>query len=132
MPTDRKLGIAQALIDGEAEALTRKAIERALEGDPVALRLILERLLPARKVAPVRIELPKIETLEDAKQAVAHILEQQCAGELTADEAEGLLKTVEQLISVVQLKELQERTKLHAEEKAKAERVVKAAGIRVE
>jgi len=29
---------AEALLDGEAEALTRKAIERAKEGDPVALR----------------------------------------------------------------------------------------------
>ena len=30
----------------EAEALTRKAIERALEGDTTALRLCLDRLLP--------------------------------------------------------------------------------------
>jgi hypothetical protein len=30
---------AEALLDGEAEALTRKAIERALEGDTTALRL---------------------------------------------------------------------------------------------
>jgi hypothetical protein len=32
---------AEALLDGEVEALTRKAIERALEGDGVALRLCL-------------------------------------------------------------------------------------------
>ena len=32
---------AEALLDGEAEALTRKAIERAKEGDSVALRLVL-------------------------------------------------------------------------------------------
>ena len=40
---------AEALLDGEAEALTRKAVELALEGDTVALRLCLERLLPPRK-----------------------------------------------------------------------------------
>jgi Family of unknown function (DUF5681) len=34
---------AEALLDGEVQALTRKAIERALEGDGVALRLCLER-----------------------------------------------------------------------------------------
>jgi hypothetical protein len=39
---------AEALLDGEAEALTRKAIEKAKEGDSVALRLCLERILPAR------------------------------------------------------------------------------------
>ena len=36
---------AEALLDGEAEALTRKAVEMALAGDTVALRLCLERIL---------------------------------------------------------------------------------------
>ena len=40
---------ALALIDGEGEALTRKAIDMALAGDTVALRLCLERLAPPRK-----------------------------------------------------------------------------------
>ena len=33
----------QALLEGEAESLTRKAIEMAQEGDPVALRMCLDR-----------------------------------------------------------------------------------------
>ena len=33
----------EALLDGEAEAITRKAIEKAKEGDMVAIRLCLER-----------------------------------------------------------------------------------------
>jgi len=37
---------AEALLDGEAEALTRKAIERALDGDPTALRICIDRILP--------------------------------------------------------------------------------------
>ena len=36
---------AEALLDGEAEALTRKAIEMAMAGDTTALRLCLERIL---------------------------------------------------------------------------------------
>ena len=46
----------EALLDGEAEALTRKAIERALEGDSVALRLCLERIpsRPARAAHALR------------------------------------------------------------------------------
>ena len=39
----------QDLLDGEAEALGRKAIELALAGDTVALRLCLERIAPPRK-----------------------------------------------------------------------------------
>jgi hypothetical protein len=36
----------EALLDGEAEALTRKAIEMALDGDGPAMRLCLDRLCP--------------------------------------------------------------------------------------
>ena len=51
---------AEALLDGEAEALTRKAVEMALEGDPVALRLCMERVLSPRRDRPVRFALPAI------------------------------------------------------------------------
>jgi hypothetical protein len=51
---------AEALLDGEVERLTRKAIERALEGDGVALRLCLERLIPPRRDRPIRLDLPPI------------------------------------------------------------------------
>jgi hypothetical protein len=40
---------AEALLEGEAEMLTRKAIELGLSGDTTALRLCLERLMPPRK-----------------------------------------------------------------------------------
>jgi hypothetical protein len=50
----------QALLDGEAEALTRKAVALAKEGNPMALRLCLERLLPPRKDRPINFTLPKI------------------------------------------------------------------------
>ena len=39
----------EALLDGQAEALTRKAIEMALDGDAIALRLCLDRIYPRAK-----------------------------------------------------------------------------------
>ena len=45
----------QALLDGEAEALTRKAVELAKDGNPVALRLCLERLLPPGRIGPLTL-----------------------------------------------------------------------------
>jgi hypothetical protein len=36
----------EALLEGEAEGLTRKAIEMALSGDMIALRLCLDRIAP--------------------------------------------------------------------------------------
>jgi hypothetical protein len=40
---------AEVLLEGEAEALTRRAIELALEGDTTALKLCLERIVPQRR-----------------------------------------------------------------------------------
>src|ERR1700737_1634281 len=52
-PADRKVACrnkttiaAAALLAGEAEALTRRAVELALVGDPTAMRLCIERILP--------------------------------------------------------------------------------------
>ena len=50
---------AEALLEGEAEKLTRKCIELAMDGDTVALRLCLERIYPARKDRPVTFPLPR-------------------------------------------------------------------------
>ncbi|MGH1571925.1 DUF5681 domain-containing protein [Methylobacterium sp. P31] len=44
----------EALLDGEAEALTRKAIEMALDGDGPAMRLCLDRLYPRAGTATCR------------------------------------------------------------------------------
>jgi len=40
------------LLDSEAEALTGKAVELALAGDPIALRLWLNRILAPRRARP--------------------------------------------------------------------------------
>jgi hypothetical protein len=45
---------AAALLAGESEALTRKAVELALAGDPTAMRLCIERLLPPRRERTVK------------------------------------------------------------------------------
>src|SRR5262245_2183572 len=50
----------EALLDGEAETLTRKAIELAKAGDLAALRVCLDRIAPPRKDRPVLFELPPV------------------------------------------------------------------------
>src|SRR3954469_4853520 len=100
---------AEALLDGEAEALTRKAVELAKSGDTVALRLCLDRILPARKDRHIPFSLPKLQTGADAVQATAALVQAVAAGELTPSEAAELSKLVESFSKAVALFDLEQR-----------------------
>jgi hypothetical protein len=75
---------AEALLDGEAEGLTRKAIELALAGDTTALRLCLERILPARKDRPIRLQIPQIERRAGSNQGHGSVARGRCHGRVDA------------------------------------------------
>ncbi|MAM39264.1 MAG: hypothetical protein CL949_12385, partial [Erythrobacter sp.] len=75
------------MLEGEHEALTRKAIEQALEGDGTALRLCLDRIAPPRKDAPISFALPPIRSAEDTVTASSALLLAVAEGEVTPDEA---------------------------------------------
>jgi Family of unknown function (DUF5681) len=77
----------EELLNGEAAALTRKAIDKALEGDMAALRLCLDRLLPPQRDRLVNFELPTIESASDALKASSAILASCAAGLLSLREA---------------------------------------------
>ncbi len=62
------------LLDGEAEKLTRKAVELALAGDTVALRLCMERVCPPRRDRPVKIRMARIEAPQDVLGAIATVV----------------------------------------------------------
>lgn len=100
---------AEALLDGEAEKLTRTAIDKALEGDSVALRLCLERLVPPRKDSPIRIELPVISTASDVVSASAAVLSAVASGEISPDEAGRVMTLLTAHRAIVETSELADR-----------------------
>ena len=99
----------EEILDGEADALARKAIELALGGDTVALRLCLERIAPAKRERPTPFALPKLETAADAVQASAALVEAVAAGELTTAQAAELGKLVESYIKAIEVTDVIER-----------------------
>lgn len=100
---------AEALLDGEAEALTRKAIEMALAGDGTALRLCLERIVPARRERPVRFKLPLLRTAGDASVAMAAIIVGVATAKVTPGEAAELAKLVEAYLKTIEANEFDQR-----------------------
>jgi hypothetical protein len=100
---------ALALLDGEAEALTRKAVTMALAGDATALRLCLERIAPPRRDAPVQFELPRMETAQDAAKAAGAVLEAVATGDLTPSEGAHVMGLIEAYRRALETTELEAR-----------------------
>lgn len=86
---------ALALLEGEGEALARKAVEMALNGDVVALRLCLERLVPVRKEGTIRFDLPPLVKSEDAPAAARAVLKALAGGQISPTDAESALKIID-------------------------------------
>jgi hypothetical protein len=100
---------AEALLDGEAEALTRKVIELALSGDSTALRLCLDRILPPRRERPVSFIPPTLESAGDAVGAMAAIIAAVAAGEISPGEATELSKLVQGYVVALEASEFDQR-----------------------
>lgn len=99
----------ETLLDGQAQALTQKAIDLALTGDMVALRLCLDRILPPRKDRPVTFTLPAINSAQDAAATVSAVLAAVATGELTPADAGEISKLIETYVKAFEMAELAER-----------------------
>jgi len=71
----------ESLLQGQGEALTQTAINKALEGDSIALRLCMERIAPAPKDQPISFRLPSIKGALDASKAAGSVLSAVSNGE---------------------------------------------------
>jgi hypothetical protein len=100
---------AEALLDGEAERLTRKVLEMALAGDIVAMRLCLERILPPRRERPVRFKLPELQSPPDAAAAMAALAAAVADGDLTPSEAAELSKLVAAYVKALEASDFDQR-----------------------
>ena len=98
-----------ALLEGEGEALTRKAVQMALAGDGVALRLCLDRIAPPRKDSPVEFTLPPMKTAHDAAEGAGAVLGAVAVGELTPTEGAVVMALVDAFRRTLETTELEAR-----------------------
>ena len=106
------------MLDGEAEVITRKAIELAKTGDLAAIRLCLDRIAPPRKDRPIPFSLPALGKAADASASLAAIIAGVASGDLTPSEAGELSKVVDTYARALLATELEDRvTALERERK---------------
>ena len=99
----------ESLLQGQAEALTQTAVQKALEGDSMALRLCMERIAPAPKDQPVAFSLPKMNNAMDASEAARSVLTAASEGELTPVEATRVMGLIDSYRRTLELTEIQQR-----------------------
>jgi Family of unknown function (DUF5681) len=92
---------AAAFLAGESEALTRRAVELALAGDPTAMQLCLERILPPCRERSVKFALPPIESASDIAAAMKAVTSALAGGVITPGEAERIAAVVDTFVRAI-------------------------------
>ena len=97
---------------GESEALTRKAVEMALPGDPTAMRLCMERVLAPCRERTIDFSLPALKvsgigeargpTAQDIFLAMNAVTAALAKGEITPSEAEKIAGVVETFVRAIE------------------------------
>ncbi len=104
--------LAERLLDGEAEAMVRSVIEKTKQGDMIALRLCLDRILPPRRDRPVHFTISTLNSADDAGKAMGAITTAVAHGELTPGEAAELARVIETYVKALETSEIEHRLKI--------------------
>ncbi len=94
---NKKILEMEEILVERAEAMVRGILDRADRGEPAAMRLCMERVLPTGANRPVAIELPPIDTPDDVAVATRVVMKALAAGAISARETINLLTVVERL-----------------------------------
>ena len=100
---------ARELLEGEAAALTRKAVEMAMNGDGGAMRLCLERVLAPRREPEVLFDLPPIRDAGDIAGTMAAVMRALARGDITPAEAGEIGRLVETFMCAIECSDFERR-----------------------
>ena len=92
---------AEATLFAHAQELIDNVVERANRGEPAAMRIAMDRILPSGRGRPLAIELPPVRSTDDAQVATDKIMDALKQGALSAREAADLINVVTALTRLV-------------------------------
>lgn len=100
--------IVRELLDDAAGEVMKRVIAQAKRGNAVAMRLVVERLLP-RAGREVRAEVPELAEAADVAHTLERIVSLAAAGEISLDEAQGFARLCELRRRAIETEELRVR-----------------------
>lgn len=101
--------MCQDTLDSHAETLTKKCLLMAHQGNPTAMRLCMERLLPARRHRLLQFKLPPVKTIADVDAASESVVDAVARGQLTPAEGQSFSLMLEGRRRVIETQELEPR-----------------------
>src|SRR5260370_10542278 len=119
---------AAALLAGESETLTRKAVELALGGDPTAMRLCIERVLPACRERTVNFALPPIESAADIAAAMKAVTSALADGAITPGQAATIAAVGDTFVRAIETSDFDRRLPLMEDGFARRAKTEASAG----
>lgn len=99
--------LVQSLIDREAEAITRKVIERAKEGDITALKICMDRLSLTGKRRQMPVELRLDRSAKSVARANKRVFGALVAGKIDMDEAKTLKGLLDSVLLSIEYEEFE-------------------------
>ena len=101
--------VCQETLEGHAENLAKKCLYMAFQGNPTAMRLCMERLMPARRHRTLNFKIPAVKTLADVDAAFQIVMSGIARGQLTPAEGQTVSLVLEGRRRVIETQELEQR-----------------------
>src|SRR5713226_6805201 len=100
--------VSQAMLDSHAEGLTKRCLFLAYQGNPTAMRLCMERLVPRRQ-RTLQFNLSPMKTVADLAAASDSVLSGVARGELTPAEGHAFSGMLDERRSMIETQDLDQR-----------------------
>lgn len=104
---NQKTLILAALTDGDKEELVRKGLELAKAGDVTMFKFFLSRMLPRER--PISIDLPRMESADDAVEAFGSIVRAVSEQAITPSEGADVAALVNSSVRAIEVADLVKR-----------------------
>jgi hypothetical protein len=87
--------LAQSLLENDVEAICARLLIEAKQGNIQAIKIVMDRILPARKELPIALDLPEIKSATDLINAINAITTAVGTGIISPSEGEALSRIVD-------------------------------------
>ena len=103
--------VCQETLDSHAESLTKRCLSLAYQGNPTALRICMDRLVPAPRQRALQFKIPHTKTIADVSSASESVLSAVACGQLTPAEGDAFSGMLDGRRRMIETQEMDKRVR---------------------